>query len=1140
MLKRLLLLLTFAGAISASAQDRGPTILSDSFETSATFAERWMPHDKRITSEDGKIVFPKVGSLTMRGCTPLEFYAEMDITLDVSHEPDKTKWNQSFCGFMIDGFRFMVLPSGNTWMIYKLKGHERAHGKHVKIDGFEQKKPIKLTLIRKIKNETATYMYRVNGKDAGSFVCDAPLAAPTKATESLKPLEIFSYKVNMTLDNFSISAIKHSADDSPNVILNSSFEHEQDGFPLYFGRSGFNHAKSTKIPYEDFLATMTLDTTEKHSGTQSLKILFDDSTQGQTLWAWGAGTVKDLAGVFSVWLKADRENFPVWLYYGKRQEVKVGTTWKRYEITNPTLPGAGVYSPVKLSVNRTHGTLWVDDLQAEILGTLDQTNLELGPPMATPYKPSELDKQKFSKKEELPVRASDITIKKLPYGLVPSSNLDSWKDKAVKLDTFYFKLKEAHNNTEAYLACDNKHLYIGYRCFFEDLSAVNTTLGQHDSFSIFSKDSVEFFLDPIGDGGFYQFAADTGGTRTDMGKGGDVSWNGVWQADVTLNKDANSVDYLITVPFSTLGNAVMTSRWLVNICRNDSSVKEHLALSRTPILGFKQTEYWPYAQLPEDVVSEYKLGATTGAYSDAGNGVVVSLEIGNQTGRDQSVTAELLDVQNNSGTLARKDVVLKRGENTITFQAKTKINKVRLKLTDGEAPLTDQTVLLEKRNPVSMLGRLNYYMSEKEAVFKVTTTLADPGKMTAVLTVVGKTVKAAASSEFTITIPLKDVPNGTNTVALALMRDGKEVVGTSSELVKRPFKDGATQINHFTRSLMHEGKPVFPNAPFFVFVKHRSKEFVLGAVDWADRYGFKYLHILVENRAVDQAVWAIRHAQEKGIKVMLWTKYGELTDEEAKVTRNRLDFSNVISQMVMDEPELSTPSDVARAFLRKMHTLYPYQPVHMNNSVLGIPNRYADLETDILMLDDYLTNAEKRSVASVVHATDIMMEAGKEGSKPCFYFIVSGNFPLHHREPSYAEQIAQTYGNIAAGCTGLSYFYGVPMTPGNWKAYLQLNKEILSLQNILLSEEEIAQGASSADPKTLRHILRQHNGLVYVVSCNIGKQAIDNVTFTLPAELQYAGEADVMFENRKLTISSGRFIDSFAGHARHVYKVKLK
>ena len=68
-------------------------------------------------------------------------------------------------------------------MIYKLRGHERAHGKQVKIDGFEHKKPVRLTLIRKVDNGAATYMYRVNGKDAGSFVCDAPMALPSISGE---------------------------------------------------------------------------------------------------------------------------------------------------------------------------------------------------------------------------------------------------------------------------------------------------------------------------------------------------------------------------------------------------------------------------------------------------------------------------------------------------------------------------------------------------------------------------------------------------------------------------------------------------------------------------------------------------------------------------------------------------------------------------------------------------------------------------------------------------------------------------------------------------------------------------------------------------------------------------------------------
>jgi len=156
----------------------------------------------------------------------------------------------------------------------------------------------------------------------------ALVGLPVFAQERGTP--IFSDKVNMTLDNFSIAAVKRSDEDSPNVIFNSSFEQEKDAFPLYYCRSafGYNYAKSTTIPYENFLVGWTLDTEEKHSGKQSLRMVFDESMEGQTLWAWGAGTVKDSPGVFSVWMKADKEDFPVTISYGKGKEVKVGVKGK--------------------------------------------------------------------------------------------------------------------------------------------------------------------------------------------------------------------------------------------------------------------------------------------------------------------------------------------------------------------------------------------------------------------------------------------------------------------------------------------------------------------------------------------------------------------------------------------------------------------------------------------------------------------------------------------------------------------------------------------------------------------------------------------------------------------------------------------
>lgn len=1131
------LLLVALLAIPAFGQERGNTIFQDSFDTPQTFAENWVTKDKVIKSEGGKIIFPGYGALRMRADTPLEFCVEMDVTVNTNAPESK---DGGFCGFAINGVMSLVRKDGRSWMFNK----EKTGGKCAKIDGFENGKPIRLTLIRKVDNGGAQYVFKINGSDGGNFVLKAPVPLPNvSGGTDTGPLEIISYNMNMSIDNFSISNLKRGGNESPNLIINSSFEHTQDGFPLYFTRGEFDMKKSLDVSYDDFLSTWTIDTNEKHSGNQSLKIVNNGSCFG-SLGAWGAGTVKDAAGVFSVWMKADQEDFPVTLTYGKSKDVKVGKEWRRYEFVNEKLPAPGIYSPVRISAEKKLGTLWLDDLQAEVLASVDPEKVKAGELFATQYKASELDKMKFSK-PEAPVRAPEITVPKLPAGIVPNGDLDSWKGKAAKLDKFYFKGHEPKNKTEAYLACDDKNLYLGYRCFVSDLHSVKTEKLNHDSFAVFGHaDSVEFFMDPSATGKFYQFATDAGGTLVDIGIGREIAWSGDWKSVPRLNEKMKSIDYEITIPFSAFAGPDMKSRWLTNICRNDTAVKEHQSIANTPIVSYWQTAYWAYAQFPADVIAQYSVGAAAGGYSDTSESFTVSFDMVNRTGKALEVNAELIDLENKAGTLGKKDIILENGAGPLSFDVKSKTNKVCLKLTKNGETLASQTVMLEKRSPLTMLGRLSFYMNEPEAQFKVETALAEPEKLTAVLTLGKTVVNQSAAAKFKIALPLKDVADGTHVVKLELMKGNEKVAETTAQLVKRPYWEGATQINHFTRSLMHGGKPVFQVAPFFQLNKNwgMSKLFAEGLANWLEKYGFKSAHILFGKGSEDDMAYFLELSGKKGINVMLWSTYdsGKYTDEELADTIKKLNAPNILSQMVLDEPELGKPSDVSRDFLRKIRAFFPYQPTHMNNTVMGIPSRYANLETDILMLDDYLTNQENRTVASVVDQADIIREAGKAEGKPCFYFVVCRNFTLHYREPSYAEQIAQTYGNIAAGCTGFTYYWGNPATPGNWKALLQLNKEILSLNDVLLSEEDSEQAVSSADPKRLRSITKKHDGFLYVVACNIDVNPAGKVTFTLPAAYQYSGDAEVMFEGRKVSVKDGKFTDEFAGHTRHVYKIKLR
>lgn len=1138
-------------AMTGFAQEAGVPVFQDNFDTYATFAENWKPEGGSIKSENGHLLFDKGGAMWMRRDTPLEFCAEMDVTMDMSHKPDRKTWAGANCGFKIEGFAFYVLPeSGNSWVIYRLPGWTKPEGIQIKIDDFELGKPLKLTLIRKVDNGNATYIFRGNGKDIGRFVYEAPTP---DANGKYKPLIFISNGVTMTLDNFILSTVRDSADASPNVIINSSFEHEQEGFPLYYCRMPtFKFSDVKPIPYESYIANWKLDTAEKHSGRQSLKMEMNDSMGYHALFAHSAGFVKDKPGVFSVWMKADKENFPVTITYGIGREVLVGTEWKRYEVVNPKMFGTGAYSPVRIQFGKVKGTLWVDDLQAEFLDAIDESELKSGSrTFATPYRISALDKQKFGKQdEEKPVRAAEFSIPELDGGTTPTIDIDAWKNKAAKLNTFYYNNgKTPTNKTEVYLACDEKNLYLGYRCFVNELPKINPKQDSRDGFGIFARDSVEFWLDPAADGKYYQFATDASGSQTDVSRDNGASWNGNWKSESKLNEKEKSIDYIITVPLANFTDANMKSRWQINVCRNDISTGwQQMSIAKK---GFKNTDYWAYANLPDKVVRKHAFGVTEGSYSDIGGETVISLNAVNNTGRELKVNAGLYDLQNSSDVIGTRQITLRKGVNDLSFAAKTKTNKVILKFADGDENIGAQIIQLERRNPVSMLSRLNYYMTEPEATFKIETNLPEPEKMIAVLTL-GKTeVKQSAAPEFKISLPLKDVPDGTYDVTLALLKDGKKVAGADSKLIKRPYKAGATQINRFTRSLQHDGKPIIPFMPFLESGPH-SREFVRGFIDHLVSSGFKSVHYLPYYKRWTSVEPFLQYAKEKNLKLMIWTGDNENED----LYKNLESYPNIISHMVMDEPEIKGISSAdAKAYLDKMRAKFPYYPTHMNNTCLGIPNRYADLNTDILGLDWYLTSGEGNTVAGAIDNADIMWKAGKEEGKPCMFFLVGGNFPLHYREPSYSEQIAETYGALCAGCTAFSYFYGIVQTAGNWQAMKQLNSEILSLTDVICSEEETSQSACSANPKMLRSITKKFDGFIYVISCNVDRKPVEKVTFTLPGEFQYVkanpgfvenlfgygdAEAEVLFENRRISVKDGKFSDEFSGHSRHVYKVKIK
>ena len=240
---------------------------------------------------------------------------------------------------------------------------------------------------------------------------------------------------------------------------------------------------------------------------------------------------------------------------------------------------------------------------------------------------------------------------------------------------------------------------------------------------------------------------------------------------------------------------------------------------------------------------------------------------------------------------------------------------------------------------------------------------------------------------------------------------------------------------------------------------------------------------------------------------------------------------------MVDEPELYAKSEEVEPFLEAHRAASPYTPVFMNNTKIGIPGRFANLKTDILMLDDYLTNREGRKVLEMIDATQMMWEAGREERKPVFYFLAGENLHNHYREPTHAEQIAQSYGVVLAGCRGISYFLSLATYPEHYRALVEVNRELLALEDVVLSLEPTPP-ATIANP-LIRSMTRRLGDKLYILALNADNDQAVEAEIALPASARAAASAEVKFENRKVPVENARILDAFKPLERHVYVIDL-
>ena len=362
-----------------------------------------------------------------------------------------------------------------------------------------------------------------------------------------------------------------------------------------------------------------------------------------------------------------------------------------------------------------------------------------------------------------------------------------------------------------------------------------------------------------------------------------------------------------------------------------------------------------------------------------------------------------------------------------------------------------------------------------------------------------------------------------------------------------PAKAAMPPSDHTLRSILVDGKPAFVIAPLIELAATGSLTQIDAPLKQLADHGFRTVMVVTKIDAPQSdAMW--RHVFEqcaaRQMKVVVWPagfskldpeKLRELIGKFRAFVARWKSHPSVIAWLPVDEPELYASAEDTRLVMDAFREADPDHPAFVNNTVGGIPSRFAGLPGDILSVDDYLTNRERRDVREIVRNVDVMNEAGAPTHRPTWIFIVGNNLNNHYREPTAGEQIAQSYGCAIAGATGLLYFYGIPTDKGNWSALCQVNRELTTLAPVLLSSEPAP--AATCSSSVIRLTTRCFGGAVHLITVNL-----DDAPVTARFEIEDAGSsgAAVMFENRAISVKSGAIEDSFAPHGRHVYRLEAK
>lgn len=463
----------------------------------------------------------------------------------------------------------------------------------------------------------------------------------------------------------------------------------------------------------------------------------------------------------------------------------------------------------------------------------------------------------------------------------------------------------------------------------------------------------------------------------------------------------------------------------------------------------------------------------------------------------------------------------------------------------GEELLRLGPLALEADPYLRAMPRLSLYTHERRGEIMVT--VAEdmrPEGLSVIVDVPGSESarRPVAGRKMSVPVELDGLPEGVSEVRCQLLREDDVLGVAETQLRVAPPKPNEVKIDNATGGLIADGLPFVPFGYYTYFPLTEGvmdEEVVRGFTLFSPYHGGPH-----DAEELDSIRAYMDRCAEIGMRVnyhLMWARRREMTDELWSQLRAEIeafrDHPALLSWYIADEPSSEEVPRLERVY-DLVRDLDPHHPVTVVFYRGAEHARQFEGCMDIVMGDPY--PIPHGSVTYVSEMADALRDAF-DGRKALW--IVPQAFGGHEwwkREPTAQEERVMTYLALIHGARGIQYFIrsprvSFPKSPVMWAECGTLALETAELTPALTSAEP-RPAVESSSPGVHVGAYRDR-GAVTVLAANT-KNEPQPLHIEL-GDLDWSGEARVLFENRTVTVEGGAIAETIDAYDTRAYRLQV-